>query len=267
MYFIAPKLVRGTPLTDWLDKCDRLISIPKFKTHGLTVLTAGVKNLFGLVVGMYKMQAHLNNPKPEDLSRILVDVYEVRKPDLTILDGILAMEGEGPGAAGLPKQLDLVAASSDALVLDQVLALIMGLRFEDIPTIREAMRRGLGAKDNASIEVLGEDLNSFSAHGFLLPKATSINRMPRWLADKVKHVFWMRPDIIAEQCKVCGVCMRSCPTTAIRKQDDRVVIDYAKCISCLCCQEICPQGAVSIRRSFVWNSLKRLQSLKTRRLP
>ena len=121
-------------MTDWLGKCDRLVSVPKFKTHGFTILTAGIKNLFGLVIGMNKMKIHRDNPRPDGLSKALVDIYEVRPPDLTIMDGVVAMEGDGPGTAGVLRPMGLVAASPNALSLDMILSCIMGLTPQDIPT-------------------------------------------------------------------------------------------------------------------------------------
>ena len=154
VYFTDPVLKNGYPLTGWVFKCDRFINIPKFKTHGLTVLTAGIKNLFGLMIGMSKMKAHRDNPKPADLSKVLVDIYEIKKPDLNILDGVVAMEGQGPGSAGTLRNMDLIASSPDALCLDMALSSLMEVDFWDVPTNKEALRRGLGPQGMASIKIL-----------------------------------------------------------------------------------------------------------------
>lgn len=259
VYFTTARIVRGYPLTDWIDRCDRLISVPKFKTHGFTILTAGVKNLFGLVVGMYKMKIHRDNPRPEDLSRALVDIYEIKKPDLTVLDGVVAMEGQGPGSGGSLKSMELIAAAGDALSLDMILATVMGLLPYDIPTNREALRRGMTSGESDAIELSGEDIKTFLSKDFRLPKTTYLNMMPRWTTDMIKRFFWMRPQPVAAKCKACGLCQKSCPSEAIRLEDNRIVIDYKKCILCLCCQEICPQGAIDIKKNLIWELLTRLR--------
>ncbi len=251
VYFTSPKMKGSYPLTDWLDKCDRLVSIPKFKTHGFTVLTAGIKNLFGLVIGMNKIKVHKDNPRPDDLSRALIDIYEIRRPDLTVLDGITAMEGQGPGHSGSLRPMNLIAASPDALALDIILSVLMGLSPDDIPTTKEAIRRGLGQGDLSSIEVFGENLKTFVTGDFKLPKTTFLNKVPKWIIDISKQFLKMEPTVLRKKCKICSLCVKGCPGEAIVIKNKHISIDPKKCILCLCCQEICPHGAVEIRKSFL----------------
>ncbi|MDI6606573.1 MAG: DUF362 domain-containing protein, partial [Candidatus Omnitrophota bacterium] len=98
--FNRRRMHRGIPLTAMLDECDCLVNLPKFKTHNFTILTGAIKNLFGLVVGTYKTEIHKNHFKINDFSKVLVDIYEEAKPCLTVVDGIVAMEGDGPATAG-----------------------------------------------------------------------------------------------------------------------------------------------------------------------
>lgn len=249
--FTTPKMRKGYLLTDWLDTCDRFISVPKFKTHGLTILTGAVKNLYGLVVGMYKMKLHRDHPRPRDFARILLDIYEAAKPDLTILDGVTALEGDGPGSAGTLKQVNLIAASSNAVALDTLLAVIMGVAPLDIVTNREAFMRGLGGKDIDELDIVGEDLKIFFGSGFKLPSASFLSAMPEWALDILKFFLRVKPQIITGRCKACGVCQKGCPVGAISRSKDHVVIDYKKCILCLCCQEFCPYGAIDVKKSLL----------------
>jgi uncharacterized protein (DUF362 family)/Pyruvate/2-oxoacid:ferredoxin oxidoreductase delta subunit len=252
VYLTTPKLRRSYPLTDWLEKCDRLISIPKFKTHSITVLTAGIKNLFGLVVGMYKLKIHFDYPRPEDLSRALVDLYEICSPDLTILDGIVAMEGDGPGAGGTLRPMNLIAASPDALSMDMILAGVMGVSPSDIPTNKEAVRRGLGPQGSSIIEVLGEELRTFCVQDFLLPKTPSLDKAPKWLVDIFRQSLKFKVMIRPQRCKVCGLCLKGCPAEAMAMESGRIRINDKKCLRCLCCQEVCPHGAISIEKSLLF---------------
>ncbi|MGE5279567.1 MAG: DUF362 domain-containing protein [Deltaproteobacteria bacterium] len=249
VHFNTPRLRGSYPLTDQLDACERVISVPKFKTHGFTVLTAGVKNCYGFVVGMNKMKIHGDRPHPADLCAALVDIYEHCAPHLTVVDGITAMEGEGPGSSGTLRRLELVAASPDALAVDMVLAQIMGLEPQDIPTNREALRRRAAGAATPRIEVRGVAVDAFLVPDFALPRTTFFHRAPRWLLKFVRILLRMKPAIDAGKCRVCGVCRAACPAHAIT-QARRVTIEGKKCILCLCCQEVCPHGAVGLKKSL-----------------
>lgn len=251
VYFTKPKMYGAYPLTEWLEKCDRLISLPKFKTHGFTVLTGGLKNLFGLVIGMYKIKIHRDNPQPDDLCKAIVDIYGVRRPDLTILDGIVAMEGEGPGSGGTLRPSELIAASPEALALDVVLAKIMGLEPADIPTNREAFRRGWQPADIKAIEIAGEHLQNCVLEGFRLPKTTFLNKMPKWAIDVIKQFLQMKVVVLLDKCRRCHLCQKSCPAGAIEVNEKGAMIRRRMCIYCLCCQEICPHGAIRVKKNFL----------------
>lgn len=254
VYFTKSRIVKGYPLTPWAFSCDRLINIPKFKTHGYTILTACLKNLFGLVVGMHKMKLHFDHPGVLDLSRVIVDIYEARRPDLNIIDAVVAMEGDGPGSAGTLKNMRLIAAGSDGVCLDMVLAHLMNLDDLDIPTNREAVSRGLGPGCLADIDVLGGRLSDFEVESFKLPKASVLARlpqMPRVLGRLLLAFLSLKPYVVASACKLCGTCQKSCPAGAIRLDRRGVHVNRSKCILCLCCQEICPHGAIDVRKNFL----------------
>jgi len=257
VYFNSPRLRGPFPLTDQLDTCDCAVSVSKLKTHGLTVLTAGVKNCFGFVVGMNKLKIHRDFPHPADLCRTLVDIYELCRPHLSICDAVTAMQGEGPGSSGQLRTLGLVAASTDALALDVVLAQVMGLEPEDVPTNREGLRRAAAAGRPLDVALCGEPLDTFVAKDFLLPRTTFLHRIPRGLLSMARVLLRMRLDIDARHCQVCGLCAKSCPGHAIENRNGRMAIDPRRCILCLCCQEICPHGAVSIKKGLFLRLLEK----------
>lgn len=255
--FIVPKKYKGYALTDWLDKTDVFINVPKFKTHGYTVLTAGVKNLFGLIVGMNKMKIHGECPNPGQLSHALLDIYEAARPGLTVLDGIMAMEGEGPGSSGTPRPMNLVAAAEDALALDFVLAGIMGIAPGDIPTIKVALARGLAPKSLLDINIQGEEISSFAVKDFHLPRTSFLTTMPQWCAVLVRKLLSMKVEILREKCRVCRLCSKTCPAGACHLRGGHMVIDHDLCIFCLCCQEVCPHKAVEVRKNFFMRMMTR----------
>ena len=245
--------MRGSkfPLTSWLDECDYFVSIPKFKTHDLTILTAAIKNLFGLVTGTYKTELHKNYYNKEDFAKILVDIYAEARPALTIVDAIVAMEGDGPATSGKLRNTGLLLASYDCVALDSILALIMGLLPEDILTTREAAKRGLGIADINSINILGEKLEDVIEEPFKLPSTSIKKKIPRPIIEIAKKFIRFYPKVEYGNCNLCGACVDACPNKAISIKSNRIIIDYSKCISCFCCQEACPNSAIKVKKSMV----------------
>lgn len=239
------------PLTTWLDQCDHLVNIPKFKTHQLTLLTGAVKNLFGLVSGTYKTELHKNYFNRDDFSGIVVDIYEGVKPALTIVDGIVAMEGEGPATAGKLRQLGLLCAGSDCVALDTILALLMGIKPLDVPTTKKASLRHIGTHTVDDIEILGERLSDHIGAPFLLPTASSLSqRLPPAVISLAKKLIRYYPCVERDHCIHCAGCIKACPTKAITMQKKGIVFDYSKCIACFCCQETCPAKAIRVQKSL-----------------
>jgi len=237
------------PLTTHLDDCQYLISIPKFKTHDLMVLTGAIKNLFGLVSGPYKTELHKKYLREEDFANTLVDIYVEARPTLTIVDGITAMEGEGPGTSGKLRNLGLLAAGSDCVALDSALALIMGLKPQDILTNREAARRGLGVDEINAIQIEGDKLEDFIGRPFALPSTALYRRIPRPILNIGKRFIRFYPEINQQNCTRCRACIEICPEKVMYMRNNRVAIRYNGCISCFCCQETCPSSAIKIKKS------------------
>jgi len=238
------------PLTTWLDNCDYFISVPKFKTHELTTLTGAIKNLFGLVSDTYKTELHRKYFNASDFSNILVDVYEEAQPALTVIDGIIAMEGDGPATSGKLYEAGLILSGSDCVALDSILALIMGLQPSDVLTTKEAAGRGLGIADIKSIQVLGEPLENVMEKHFELPQASLRRRLPRPITDIVRQLIRFYPKIEHAKCIRCGLCIKACPKKVMSMKNNRINIDYSGCISCFCCQEICPASAIKVKKSL-----------------
>lgn len=239
------------PLTTWLDECDYLISIPKFKTHQLTILTGAIKNLYGLISGIYKIELHRRYFNDLDFANILVDIYQQVKPNLNIIDGIVAMEFDGPATSGKLRQLGLILASSDGVALDSVLAMIMGLKPLDILTTKIAYARGLGRADINSIQICGEDLKDVLGRPFRLPVSSLKSRIPKSIIKIVSKFMRFYPKINKNNCLLCRDCIRFCPANAMIIKDKRVIIDYSKCLSCFCCQENCPHSAIKVKKTFL----------------
>ena len=239
------------PLTSWLDECDYLINLPKFKTHELTLITGAIKNLFGLVSGTYKTELHKNYFKPSEFSKILVDIYQETKPALTIIDGVLAMEGDGPGTSGKVRQLNLLLGGSDCVALDTVMAKIMGIKHREVLSTKEAARRGLGEGELSRIKIEGENIDKLNIRPFIIPQASRMESLPDAFKIVLKSLIKYYPYCLRLRCTRCGHCVNICPKKCINLKKKGIVFNYKQCIACFCCQEGCPSAAISVKKSIL----------------
>ena len=240
------------PLSSWLDECDYLINLPKFKTHNLTLLSGSIKNLFGLVSGTFKTELHKNYFDIEEFSKILVDIYEAAHPALTIVDGILAMEGDGPATSGKLKQVNLLLASKDCVALDSILALIMGVKPYDVLSTKEAAHRELGMPDKRFMEISGEKLSDVTSNPFLLPTSALVRKnWPQFLVTLARRLIKYYPCVERKNCIRCQACIDACPSDVITMKRKGLLFDYRKCIACFCCLEACPASAIKLKKSLV----------------
>ena len=248
--FTLSKLVEGIPISRHVLESDLVISMPKFKTHSITVITAAVKNMFGAVVGLYKAECHSRAPREEDFSKIMAKVFSIVKPQLTIVDGVMGMEGDGP-ASGIVRKMNLIMAGADAVAIDACIAKIIGLEPLDVIVTKEAYKAGLGEADLAYIETVGDDINDFIVKDFKLPQTTPLKFMPKSVVSSVMSLIRFKPFIDTGLCKRCNLCKVTCPVDCITIEKDNCAIDYNKCIRCLCCHEVCPYKAISIKRNML----------------
>ncbi len=239
------------PLTAWLDECDYLVSLPKLKTHELTLITGAIKNLFGLVSGTYKTELHKNYFEPSEFVKILADIYQEARPALTIIDGILAMEGDGPGSSGKPRQLNLLLGGSDCVALDTVMAKIMGITRQEVLSTKEAAQRNLGEGQLNRIRIEGEDIEKLNIRPFILPQAAKINNLPGIVKPMIKSLIKYYPYSLRLKCTHCGHCVNICPRKCIKFKKKGVAFNYKQCIACFCCQESCPVAAIGVKKSLL----------------
>ncbi|OGX29845.1 MAG: hypothetical protein A3F87_04315 [Omnitrophica WOR_2 bacterium RIFCSPLOWO2_12_FULL_51_24] len=242
--------IKGMPISACVGEVDGIISIPKMKTHDLMTLTGAIKNSYGLAVGHFKADCHLKAPRPDEFAKLVVDVFETAIPRLVVMDGITAMEGNGP-AAGQLRNAGLVIASNDCVACDAVFADLVGLEPLRIEMTAEAYRRKLGEADLSKIEVLGESLKDAKLHDFKLPEMSVVRKIPRPVFKLLAKAIKFFPRINDKICKKCRICEKSCPAQCITIEEEGSRIDYRRCIKCFCCHELCPYDAISIRRSLL----------------
>jgi uncharacterized protein (DUF362 family)/Pyruvate/2-oxoacid:ferredoxin oxidoreductase delta subunit len=224
---------------------DVVINLPKWKTHTMMLLTLGVKNLFGCVPGPKKPLWHLKaGDDRKRFARVLVDLYQTIRPPLTILDGIVGMEGNGPGS-GNPISLGLIVAGDDALSLDQIVCDLLKLPRETLLTNRVAFEQGLGKE---GIDLFGERPGELNLPRFKLPALSEPDwNLPGFLKRALKNALTSKPVVEKEICSICNRCVEICPPKILKRKDEELVFDYGKCIRCFCCQEICPEGAITVK--------------------
>lgn len=246
------KILKNLYISKIVREADVIINLPKFKTHSLTVFTGGIKNMYGIIPAGLRRKFHGRYLRSEDFCRMLVDIYAMAKPQLTIIDAIMAMEGEGPGS-GKMKDLGLILASRDAVALDAVCGGIIGLQPVDILTTRYAGERGLGISQLSSIDVIGEKFEDLVTKDFKLPATfarTAINRAPRGPVKYILEQISPRPRVKKKNCTACGKCVKACPAGAARMAGKTSVIDAKLCIRCMCCHEVCRYDAIYPGRPF-----------------
>lgn len=238
---------------------DVVINLPKLKTHTQMLLTLGVKNLFGTVVAQRKAEWHyMTGLDRQVFASLHLDIYQTLKPALTILDGVWAMEGHGPGN-GSPIHLGLVAAAEDAVALDCRVCHLLGAPLQGFPLYREARARGIGETDIPRIRCLGDSLQHLSGTGFQIPELDSLGVLPSLLTRVAGRFLTSRPEHRGERCSGCGQCDKICPAGAIELSGRRIRFDYDRCIRCYCCQEVCPEDAIGFRKGMIVKTLNWLR--------
>ena len=139
-------------------EADVLINLPKLKTHGMTTLTGAVKNLFGCIPGKRKVQWHFNTGVNHELfMKMLLELYALLQPRLTIMDAVVGMEGNGPGS-GDPRPIGAILAGRDAVSIDAVSAHVLGVKPDKLPLLQAARSQGIGETDLNNIMLLGDPL-------------------------------------------------------------------------------------------------------------
>ncbi|MCL5024947.1 MAG: DUF362 domain-containing protein [Chloroflexi bacterium] len=238
---------------------DVLITLPKMKTHSVTLLTGAVKNHLGTLPGARKAELHRRFPAPEQFSQALVDIYAAATPHLTIMDAVDGMDGNGP-TAGRVRHVGLVASSADSVALDTVMCAVCGIDPKWVFTGIAAHKRGLGVGSLEEIEVVGTPLDA--ARGRVRPFAYPMTYRlfaHSWVPEGGRRIAGQylggspSPIVISSKCNGCQTCIRSCPAQAMAMVNNKASIEQKKCISCFCCHELCTQQAIGIKVPFLWH--------------
>lgn len=244
-------------------EADGVFNLCKMKTHLFMHMTGAVKNHFGIIPGLSKVGYHAKLQDKGRFADMLLDLALFTASRLSIMDAVLAMEGQGPGASGTPRQVGLLLASENPVALDVVAAEIMGLPREQNPVIMAAERRSLSPCRIEEVEVVGEPLSDIRIPDYVLPETVdglglSNNNNPV-MGKLFRSVLTQYPAVIMEKCAGCGVCRDACPQKAIvlaGSGEKKARIDKKHCIRCYCCHELCPHRAVVLRKNPIAKLLR-----------
>jgi len=253
------KIVKSLTVTNCVLNADVVIPLSKLKTHGMMTFTGAVKILFGVIPGLLKAEYHLKMFKITDFADLLVDIATWVKPTLSIMDGVVGMEGDGP-SAGKPRNIGALILSTDPFALDVVATDLIGLKPEKVPTIMAARLRGLTSRLD-ELQLSGDSRSLWKIEGFVIPKAVSANfldmvplpgNVKTFLLNRVRP----RPIFEHAMCVGCSDCVNNCPPKALTmNENQRPIVDLEACVRCFCCQELCPHQAVKLFKPWLGRKL------------
>ena len=237
---------------------DVVINFTKLKTHSFAGYTGAVKNLYGLIPGLLKVELHSRFPDLGDFCNLLCDIEQYAKSKIVLhmIDGVIGMEGAGP-TNGKPKFIGQILASSNPYELDVVAVSLFGKPF-DMPLLQVAKERGLVSDDLDTIDFDFATLADKFVNNFDIPEVTSANtflNMPKWVKKLAKKYLTKKVKIDKNRCRGCGKCVTHCPAEALQVVDKKAKLKQSKCIRCYCCQELCPFDAVQLKKTFMYRVL------------
>jgi len=234
--------IKKISLPKIIKEVDLVINVPKLKTHALTKYTGAIKNLYGLIPGKIKIQYHRILTDPKDFSKLLFEIYSNIKPKLNIMDGIIGIEGMGPGKAGSKIKSNLLFASTDSLALDIIASQVIGFKPEEIFT-NNVIKKDFEIKISGYKDVkvpYKKPINSRS----VISIAGSILLKLKIAFDYIK-------------CIKCQKCGKNCPANVITFHPFPRC-DNKNCIKCFCCIEVCPNSAVYLKEHKIVDTAKKI---------
>ncbi len=232
----------------------RLINLPVLKTHVVSTMTLGMKNPMGILPRPDRRSMHTFG-----IDQSIVDMNRGIKPDLTIVDGSVGQDGEGP-LYGDKADLQVLVAGRDSLAVDLVCCQAVGVKARDIPHLKLALEQ----MGKPTWTLAGEDVGVIKK--FRLPQQKTLYRFIFWLmypldypytwvAARGKHLcttlygtglVGTRPQIEEAACTRCGVCVEACPLPNVIDLKT-LKVNYSTCQSCLLCYDACPEKAISVK--------------------
>ena len=230
------------------------INLPVLKTHVVSTMTLAMKNPMGILPRPDRRAMHTFG-----IAQSIVDMNRGIKPDLTIVDGSVGQDGEGP-LYGDQADLHVLVAGRDSLAVDLFCCKLVGVEPRAVPHLKLAVKQ-LGMP---SWVLVGEDTGMIKR--FRLPKQKALYRFIFWLmypldypyswiAERGRHfcaslystgLVGTRPQIDKASCTRCGMCVEACPLPNVIDLKT-LKVNYSACQRCLLCFDACPENAINVR--------------------
>jgi Pyruvate/2-oxoacid:ferredoxin oxidoreductase delta subunit len=244
---------------------DGVLSLAKVKTHNFMTFTGAVKNLFGVIPGYSKPGYHAKLADRERFADMLLDIATFVKPRVTIMDGVVGLEGDGPGTAGAPRELGFLLAARDPVWLDAACCDLVAIDPATVPVLVRAVARGLWPGPSVPIPWVGESPDGLRIDDFAKPTLAADTAgfgvgpgVEGPVRRAVRGLFTARPRPQRDRCTGCRTCARACPVEAIAIRDRLAVVDDDACIRCYCCHELCPEAAIDLVVGRSGRAMRRL---------
>jgi len=233
---------------------DGVINLAKFKTHMFMIFTGAIKNLFGVIPGLNKAAYHARLNDRRRFAEMLLDVACFVGPRLNIVDGILGMEGDGPGTGGRPRHLGVLLAGADMVAVDVACCRIAGIETSAVPVLAAARDRGLWSGREGDVETVGVPLEQLRVKDFVMPgsyEGIGVGARSGFIDAPLRRVLRhlnRMPRPKAGRCTLCAACERGCPVNAITvdREAKAAKVDDTLCIRFYCCHEVCPSAAIDL---------------------
>lgn len=255
------KILKSMEVAEMVTNVDKVISVSKLKTHGMMLFTGAVKNMFGIIPGLHKAEYHFKMSHIEDFSEALLDICLYANPILSLMDGIVGMEGAGP-SAGEPREIGVVLASTSPYHLDVVATTIVNIDPLKVPTILRAVERKIINGNLEDIELVGDDIEDFKINDFKAPSIRSVHfirdNKPSFVRTLSNKLLQPKPVFNHKDCIGCRDCANNCPAKVIEMVNKKPVVNLERCIRCFCCQELCTEKAIDIHRPILMKILSKL---------
>ncbi len=232
--FPKGKRLKKSPVCDFILDADKIIALPKLKTHSFQYMTLACKIMYGAIPGLTKAKYHAQFPTRTAFADMMLDILKVIKPQLYIMDGIVGMQGQGPGG-GDPVKLGLLLASTDPVAMDIAVCRTLGIEPVGIPVLKRAKIRKLWPERIDYPILKPKDV---FYKGFKLPSTAD------HLLTGKRHP--KKSPIITDKCIGCKECEEICPKGAVKVNGEVAKLDYSNCIRCFCCHEVCPENAIKL---------------------
>lgn len=222
-------------------EADLVIDACKLKTHGGGFRFSGaIKNLFGCIPGGYKQKLHIWSKNDIELCGVFVDLVNIIKPALCLMDAIVGMDG-GPTAFGRPTPVGVILVSDNPAALDTIACKMIGYAPEDIPMLLRAKEIKM-IKSFTDIELVGKVPSVLFNRLITGPVALKKEKQGIFISDTFVY-----PYINNRICNECNNCIEFCPVQAIINTEKGLKIDYNKCLHCYYCLYACPQKAFRVK--------------------